>query len=142
MALRVEEAVGCWARGERRICGAVEGVLGGFGDRTRNQVGGRDAALKERDEGPAQTLMLFDVDGADADVIGNEPIWPGEEVVGYVTSGAYAHHVGKSLALGYVPSALANGANGRFEIEVLGVRRDAAWLPEPPFDPKAERMRM
>ena len=122
--------------------GPFEAGLGRFVDLTKNQFIGRDAALKERDEGPAQTLMLFDIDAADADVIGNEPIWHGEEVVGYVTSGAYAHHVGKSLALGYVPSALANGANGRFEIEVLGVRRGAAWLPEPPFDPEAQRMRM
>ena len=42
-----------------------------------------------------------------ADVIGDEPIWHDGEVVGWVTSGAYAHYSGVSLALGYIPAALA-----------------------------------
>ena len=42
-----------------------------------------------------------------ADVIGDEPIWHDGDVVGWVTSGAYAHHSGVSLAFGYVPAALA-----------------------------------
>ena len=39
-------------------------------------------------------------------------------VVGWVTSGGFAHHVGKSLAQGYVPAPLAeNESKGLFEIE-------------------------
>jgi glycine cleavage system aminomethyltransferase T len=53
--------------------------------------------------------MAFKVDAADADAIGDEPIWHDGKVVGWVTSGAYGHRVGASLALGYVPAALARG---------------------------------
>ncbi|MDW6020455.1 FAD-dependent oxidoreductase [Mesorhizobium sp. BAC0120] len=63
-------------------------------------------------------------------------------VVGWVTSGGYAHHVGRSLAQGYVPAALAaNEGEGLFEIEILGHRRPARINVEPLFDPKGERMR-
>src|SRR5262245_34410159 len=63
-------------------------------------------------------------------------------VVGWVTSGGYAHHVGKSLAQGYVPAALAeNQSEGLFEVEILGHRRPARINVEPLFDPAGEKMR-
>jgi dimethylglycine dehydrogenase len=63
-------------------------------------------------------------------------------VVGWVTSGGYAHFVEKSMAQGYVPAALAeNTSEGLFEIEILGKRRPARILVEPPFDPSGAKMR-
>ncbi|NGO50170.1 GcvT family protein [Allomesorhizobium camelthorni] len=63
-------------------------------------------------------------------------------VVGWVTSGGYAHYVQKSMAQGYVPSALAENENeGLFEIEILGRRRPARINIAPPFDPGGEKMR-
>jgi dimethylglycine dehydrogenase len=63
-------------------------------------------------------------------------------VVGWVTSGGYAHHVKKSMAQGYVPAALAGDESaGLFEIEILGHRRPARINIEPPFDPSGEKMR-
>ena len=65
-------------------------------------------------------------------------------VVGWVTSGGYGHHVGQSLALGYVPTELAtpDGPGGEgFEIEIIGRRRPARLQPEPLFDPEGLRMR-
>lgn len=63
-------------------------------------------------------------------------------VVGWVTSGGYAHYVGKSMAQGYVPAALAeNESEGLFEVEILGHRRPARINVEPPFDPAGEKMR-
>ena len=104
---------------------------------------GRDAAVNEREEGSERQLALLDIDVADADVINDEPVWHGGKVVGWVTSGGYAHYVDKSLALAYVPSGLATDtAEGGFEVEILGDRRSATLLAEPPFDPRATRMRM
>ena len=76
-----------------------------------------------------------------ADVVGDEPIWHGGAVVGWVTSGAYAHYSRRSLAFGYVPSELAvPGAT--FEMEIIGQRRPARLLPEPVLDPAGQRMRV
>ena len=63
-------------------------------------------------------------------------------VVGWVTSGGYGHSVAMSLAQGYLPAALAEREEeGLFEVEILGVRRPARILVEPPFDPDGSRMR-
>jgi dimethylglycine dehydrogenase len=63
-------------------------------------------------------------------------------VVGWVTSGGYAHYVQKSMAQGYVPAALAqNESDGLFAIEILGRRRPARINIAPPFDPSGEKMR-
>lgn len=63
-------------------------------------------------------------------------------VVGWVTSGGYAHHVGRSMAQGYVPAALAEDeSEGLFEIEILGHRRPARINTEPLFDPAGAKMR-
>ena len=76
----------------------------------------------------------------DASILGTRD---GEwRVVGWVTSGGYAHHVKLSMAQGYLPAALAeNAEEGLFQIEILGHRRPAKILVEPPFDPSGERMR-
>ena len=81
---------------------------------------------------------MVDADGADA--IGDEPVWHNGEVVGWITSGGYGHCVGKSIALGYVPAALATVTSG-FELEILGERRAASLAREPLLDPEGERMR-
>jgi dimethylglycine dehydrogenase len=80
------------------------------------------------------------MDTDDADVIGDEAIWHGGEVVGWVTSGGYAHNAKKSVAVGYVPKAVADEADG-FEIELLGKRHKAQQQPGPLFDANFERMR-
>ena len=47
---------------------------------------------------------------------------------------------GHGLATAYYLAA--DGANGAFEIEIIGDRRRATIAPEPPFDPQGARMRM
>ena len=83
--------------------------------------------------------MSFVVDAIDADVIGDEPISLNDDVVGWVTSGGYAHHSGLSLAMGYVPKALADH-DGPWAIEILGHRRTARPQRVALFDANAERM--
>ncbi len=63
-------------------------------------------------------------------------------VVGWVTSGGYGHHVGLSLAQGYIPAALAKSPDkDLFEVEIMGQRRAAYLALDPPFDPTGSRMR-
>ena len=69
------------------------------------QAGGDDRAGAGRDTSAADLV----VDAEDADVLGDEPIWHDGKVVGWVTSGGYAHWADKSLAMGYVPRELARG---------------------------------
>ena len=141
-SLRLEKSFGNWAREFRPIYGPFEADMGRFVDLSKNDFVGRDAALAEKEEGPKQIRVTLVIDHDDIDVIGDEPVWHDGKVVGWVTSGAYAHYVDKSVALAYIPTELSQDANGSFEVEVLGERRPAVLAPEPLFDPKAERMRM
>jgi dimethylglycine dehydrogenase len=139
-ALRLEKGFGTWAREFRPIYGPFEAGLGRFIDFGKGEFTGRSAALEEKESGGVRRLITLDVDARDADAIGDEPIWHAGKVVGWVTSGGYAHGVGKSIALGYVPKELAAETAG-FEVELIGERRGAVRLVEPPFDPKGARMR-
>jgi dimethylglycine dehydrogenase len=139
-AMRIEKSFGSWAREYRPIYGPYEAGLGRFVDLAKGDFVGRAAALEEKESGGALRLATFTVDAADADAIGDEPIWHDGKVVGWVTSGAYGHRVQRSLALGYIPAALALAADG-FEIEIIGERRKAKRQAGAVFDPDGSRMR-
>jgi dimethylglycine dehydrogenase len=138
-SLRLEKSFGTWAREFRPIYGPFEAGLGRLFDLRKSDFIGRDAALKEKEAGPQRRLVSFVVDAADADCVGDEPVWHDGKMVGWITSGGYCHHVGKSLALGYIPAELA--AADRFELEILGERRAATRSTRPLFDPDGKRMR-
>jgi len=139
-AMRIEKGFGTWAREYRPIYGPYEAGLGRFVDLQKGDFIGRAAALEEKESGGTLRLATFTVDAGEADAVGDEPIWHDGKVVGWVTSGAYGHRVGRSLALGYIPRQLA-GETGGFEIEIIGERRRAARAAAAVFDPAGERMR-
>lgn len=140
MSLRLEKSWGTWAREYRPIYGPLEAGLGRFVSFKKNDFIGRDGALKEKETGGVLRLLTFTVDTKDVDVIGDEPVWHKGKVVGWITSGGYAHFAGKSVALGYVPKEIKGDDEG-FEIEIIGKRYKARPQREPLFDPKGERMR-
>lgn len=142
-SLSLEKGFGSWATEYRPIYGPFEAGLGRFVSLGKEEdFIGREAALKEKEEGTGKQLVLLQIDASDADVINDEPVWYDGKVVGWITSGGYAHYVKQSLALGYVPSGLADKTeSGCFEVEILGDRRPATILDQVPFDPSAERMR-
>jgi dimethylglycine dehydrogenase len=139
-ALRIEKSFGTWAREYRPIYGPYEAGLGRFVDLNKGDFVGRAAALEERESGGALRLMSFSVEAADADASGDEPIWHDGRVVGWVTSGAFGHRVQRSLALGYIPAALAAASEG-FEIEIIGERCRARPERVAVYDPAGSRMR-
>jgi dimethylglycine dehydrogenase len=139
-SMRLEKAFGSWSREYRPIYGAVEAGLDRFVRAGARDFIGREAYLAEQAGGGKLRLRLFAVDSPDADAFGDEPVWHGGKVVGWITSGGYGHTVGQSLALGYVPREIAEAASG-FEIEIIGERRKARVLARPPYDPDGVRMR-
>lgn len=114
-----------WARVGDRDFGTVEKPHG-YGA-PRFGPDGRETLTSEADHGASSVRGIRDGEWA---------------VVGWVTSGGYAHWVEKSMAQGYVPAELAvDESEGLFEIEILGQRQPARINVEPAFDPSGERMR-
>ncbi len=141
LCLRLEKHFGTWFREFRPIYGPFEAGLERFVKLDKPDFIGKQAALKERQDGPKRSRVCMVVDAIDTDVMGDEPIWVDGKVVGWVTSGGYGHWVEQSLAQGYIPTELVK-ADMQMEIEILGERIPARLQSEPPFDPQARRMRM
>ena len=139
-AMRIEKSFGTWAREYRPIYGPYEAGLARFVNLDKGNFVGRAAALEEKSGGGALRLVTLSVEASAADASGDEPIWHGGKVVGWVTSGGYGHRVQRSLALGYVPAALARETAG-FEVEIIGERRPAGRERGVPYDPEGQRMR-
>jgi dimethylglycine dehydrogenase len=140
-SLRLEKAYGIWnAEFTQAYTPGMSG-LDRFVAFDKGDFIGREAALREREEAAAQQLVLLEVDAKDADASADDGIWIGDRRVGFVTSGAYGHHVEKSLALAYVDrDAIESAAD--LEVFVVGDARMARILPEPPYDPTGSKLRV
>jgi dimethylglycine dehydrogenase len=139
-SLRLEKGYGSFNKDFRPDYTPGETGLERFVDFSKTGFMGRAAALAERASGPKRRFVVMAVADADAEVVGYESIMKDGTAVGYVTSGAYGHCIGKSLAAGYVPSALAR-EGARFEIDILGELRTATVHLEPLYDPQGLKLR-
>ena len=84
------------------------------------------------------TLEVHDV--ADADALGNNPIYADGALVGRATGGNYGFRVDKSLALAMVrPEHAAVGTE--LEMAILGTSHRVTVIPESPYDPENLRLR-
>ena len=138
---RLEKSFGIWSREFTQ--GYTPGMTGmdRWIDWDKGDFIGRAAALAERDRnGPAQVLVTLEVDAKGADASGFEPIWSEGRRVGFVTSGGYGHHVGKSLAMALVDRAKAAIGTG-LSVHVVGVERPARVIAPSPYDPSGSAMR-
>jgi dimethylglycine dehydrogenase len=138
--LRLEKGYGIWSAEFRQDVTAGMSGLDRFVAFDKGDFIGAEAARRERDQGPSQRLVLLGVDAADADAAKDDGVWIGPRRVGEVTSGAYGHHVGMSLALAYVDRD-DDAAGTEVTVFVVGEPRQATVLAEPPYDPKGARLR-
>ena len=139
-ALRLEKNFGSWGREFRPIYTPSECGLDRFVafDKDADFIG-KEAAKKAIGQ-EAYKLRSFIVSAKEADVIGDEPISYQGEVVGWVTSGGFAHGSNVSVAQGYVRADLADNEAG-WSIELLAEHLDATLQAQPLFDANFSRMR-
>ncbi|WP_147109448.1 FAD-dependent oxidoreductase [Tateyamaria sp. syn59] len=105
---------------------------------------GRDAVLRKRDEGLENRLLQFKLTDPEPLLYHNEPIVRNGDIVGYLSSGAYGHHLGAAMGLGYVPckgETAAEVLESTFEIDVAGTRVLAEVSLKPMYDAKSERVK-
>jgi len=139
-SLRLEKGYGSFQKDFRPDYTAGETGLDRFIDFTKGEFTGRAAAVAERAAGAQRRFVIMEVAARDADVVGFESVMKDGSAVGYVTSGAFGHWVGKSLAAGYVQRALAREGE-RVAIDILGELCDATVRLEPLHDPQGLRLR-
>lgn len=139
MSMRLEKNWGAWTLDFRPDFNAIESGMDVFINWNKDFVG-KAAAEKQKAEGAKQKLvtMVIDIDGMD--VSNDEAILKDGKAIGYISSGGYAHHLQKSMAMGYV--TIENAAAGTtIDVEILGEMYSAEIIGEALYDPTGAKMR-
>jgi len=139
MSMRLEKNWGAWGLDYRPDFTAFESGLDQFINWQKDFIG-KKASLIEKEKGSEKKLSVMVVDTLDIDVINDEAIMQGDKCIGYVTSGGYAHHIQKSMAMGYLPTKIAK-KDTKVEIEINGKFCSASVIDEPLYDPSGLKMR-
>ena len=140
-SLRLEKSFGIWS------CEFTQGYTPGMTGMDRwiawnkGEFTGREAALAEREKNAApQKPITLEVDAQNADASGYEPVWKDGRRVGFITSGGYGHHTGKSLAMALVDVEHAQIGED-LHTHIVGVERGARIIASSPYDPGGAAMR-
>ena len=108
---------------------------------------GLEALQAQKEAGLTRRLVQFALDDATPLLYHNEPICRDGAIVGRISSGMFGHHLGKSLGMGYVECQTLGEApeailQGKYEIEVAGVRYSAQPSLAPLYDPSSARIKV
>jgi dimethylglycine dehydrogenase len=137
MSMRLEKGWGTWGLDFRPDFMATEAGLDIFINWNKDFIG-KDAA--KNGQSPTRRLVTLSIDVDGIDVSNDEAILHEGAAVGYISSGGYAHHVCRSMAMGYVPADLASGGQ-KLEVEILGEMYRAEVQAVPLYDPDGLKMR-
>lgn len=98
---------------------------------------GAEAVARARAEGPAETLVAFEIEGQGIPRAGNR-VLSGGEPVGIVTSGSFSPTLERGVGMAYVGSALAQPGTA-VEIDVRGKHRAARIASRPLYASPSSR---
>ena len=141
-SLRIEKGYRAWKGDLSSDYSLLEGSLDRFVRLDKSsEFPGKLALRLERQRGSAKRFATMIVDAGDCDAHYMSTIWHEGAVVGEVTSGAWGHRVGKSIALGYLRPDMAE-AGTEVGIEIYGELRAAVVQTDQPlWDPQNLRLR-
>ncbi|MEM8792347.1 MAG: FAD-dependent oxidoreductase [Pseudomonadota bacterium] len=98
---------------------------------------GREAMLARA---PRSRIALLALEGEKTDALVGEAVYREGRLVGSITSAAYGHTVGRSLAIAFLTDG-AREPGTTLEVSLLGDRVGARVLDGAPWDPGNERLR-
>ena len=107
-----------------------------FADKSKDFVG-KEAMLARQ---PRSRIVLLELKGEETDALIGEAVFCDDQLVGSVTSAAYGHTIGKSLAIAFL-SDMARDTGTRLQVSILGRQINATVLPDAPWDPDNERLK-
>jgi len=106
---------------------------------------GREAVLEKKEKGLDMRLVQFKLTDPQPLLYHNEPVLRDGEIVGFLSSGAYGHHLGAAMGMGYVPCKGETPAQllaSAYEIDIMGTRVKAEASLKPMYDPASERVKV
>ncbi|CAN5562250.1 FAD-dependent oxidoreductase [soil metagenome] len=138
--LRLEKGYRAWGGDVTTEHDPYEAGLGFAVKLDKGDFIGKEALLRQKEEGLRRKLVCLTLDDPEVVVMGSEPVFADDDAVGYVTSAAYGYSIGQSIAYAWVPPELAEEGM-KLEIEYFAERHAAMVAEEPLFDPEMHRMR-
>ncbi len=138
-SMRLEKAYRLWGADMSADYTPLEAGLERFVRFDKGDFIGRDALLRQRDEGLRRTLacLTIEVDGTDAH--GYEPVRADGAPIGYVAAAGYGHVVEQSIALAYLPLEYADPGTA-LTVDILGQPRPAVVVAQPLYDPDNRKL--
>ena len=102
---------------------------------------GLEALNKWREKGFENKLVTLEVHNTtNADVLGNNPIYHNDKIVGRATGGEFGFRLNKSMALAMVKPDLAH-VGQKLKVDILGTMYDVTIMNESPYDPENKLLR-
>lgn len=139
-SLRLEKSFGSFTREYGPDYTPKQSGFDFFVNYDKGEFIGREAALKDRDATPETMLTTLIVENTEVDCGADEPVLCDGKCVGFITSGGFGHHSGKSIAMGYVETSAIN-SGAPLSVTIIGNDYPTSIAKEPVFDPKGSRMR-
>jgi glycine cleavage system T protein len=139
-SLRLEKGYRVWGADITPEDTPLEAGLGFAVKLDKGPFTGREALVRQRDEGIGRRLSCLVLSDFNAVALANEPVRRDGRIVARVTSGGQGYTVDRSIAYAYLPVELAPPGTA-VEIEVFGDWVPAEVAVEPLWDPSGERIR-
>ena len=141
LSLRLEKSFGVWsAEFTQDRTPRMTGMDRWIAWDKRDFLGRKAALIESEGPPPERQLVTLEIDAADADATGYEPVWRSGAIVGFVTSGGYGHTIRKSLAMALVGPEAAE-AGSELSVHIVGAERKARVIAPSPYDPLGKAMR-
>lgn len=139
-SLRLEKGYRSWGTDMTTEYNPYEAGLGfAIAKKKEEDFVGKAALQKLSEEPVSQHLRCLVIDTPNDVVLGKEPVYSGDQVVGYVTSAGFAYTIGRPIAYSYLPAAFDLGDT--VQIEYFGKRINATVTADPIYDPQMKRLR-
>lgn len=133
-SMRLEKGYPIWAHDLITEFTILEANLGYFVKMDKGYFEGREALVKQQEEGLKTKLVLLDIDTTDVDAAnGMEPVYADGKVVGQCSSGGFGHRTQKSLALAYID---VDALTSDLTVKILGNDYSATVTKGCIYDPK------
>ena len=106
---------------------------------------GRDAIIRQLEQGVQKRLVCFTVNDPSCVLLGRETILRDGQAVGWLASAGFGHHLGVSIGMGYVRHI--DGVDkdfilkAQYQLKVADRLFDCSAQLTPPFDPNMERIK-
>ncbi len=139
-SLRLEKGYRYWSADVTPDYTPYEAGLGFCVKLDHKDFQGREALLRQREQGLTRKLCCLVLSDNTAHPLGNEPVLADGRVISRVTSGGIGYTVQESIAYTYLPMALA-ATGTEMMIELDGRRITARVEREPRFDPTNSRIK-